>query len=72
MNSNAPLPVCILNHREAWAAINAVCDWLRTETHGISGTNSNPLTEGLAVSMCEDLLHAVNADGMGGCPLCQG
>lgn len=66
----------IENEEQAKAAVGALVAWLNT----VPNTKERPslgwlLTEEskhqVARNLCTELLEGVNAQGLGGCPLCQ-
>ena len=62
-----------MDEKKAMQMIRETCEWLEQGAPGSVRENSyESLEAAIARYMCDELLKAANADGMGGCPLCQG
>ena len=65
----------INSKEEAQAKINEVCKWLDnldTELQRANPNRGESKAASIARGFCHDLLADAGADGVGGCPLCQG
>ena len=67
-----------MNEKDAREMIDAVGQWLNDGAPGATskikfcGKTKERTAEGLAREFCHILLDDARADGLGGCPLCQG